>query len=52
MQALVADGVRTFVEVGPGSVLSGLVKRIDGSVTTMSIGSPADLAKAEASLGG
>jgi [acyl-carrier-protein] S-malonyltransferase len=52
VQGLVADGVRTFVEVGPGSVLGGLVKRIDGSVTTLAIGSPGDLAKAEASLGG
>ena len=31
------EGVRTFVEVGPGNVLSGLVKRIDRSVHTVSI---------------
>ena len=36
---LMRDGVRTFVEVGPGNVLSGLVKRIDRSVKAVSINS-------------
>jgi [acyl-carrier-protein] S-malonyltransferase len=36
---LMRDGVRTFVEVGPGNVLSGLVKRIDRSVKTVSVNS-------------
>ena len=31
------EGVKTFVEVGPGNVLSGLVKRIDRSVHTVSV---------------
>jgi len=52
VQGLVSDGVRTFVEVGPGGVLSGLVKRIDRSVTAVSVGSPDDLKAAEASLAG
>jgi [acyl-carrier-protein] S-malonyltransferase len=34
---LINDGVRTFVEVGPGNVLSGLVKRIDRSVKAVSV---------------
>jgi [acyl-carrier-protein] S-malonyltransferase len=34
---LVKEGVRTFVEVGPGDVLSGLVKRIDRSVKAISV---------------
>jgi [acyl-carrier-protein] S-malonyltransferase len=34
---LMREGVRTFVEIGPGNVLSGLVKRIDRSVHAISI---------------
>ncbi len=33
---MVADGATDFIEVGPGSVLQGLVKKIDASVTTQS----------------
>src|SRR5213595_2224429 len=36
---LMRDNVKTFVEVGPGNVLSGLVKRIDRSVKAVSINS-------------
>jgi [acyl-carrier-protein] S-malonyltransferase len=36
---LIREGVRTFVEVGPGNVLSGLVKRIDRSVKAVSVNS-------------
>ena len=34
---LVGHGVTTFVEVGPGNVLSGLLKRIDRSVKVFSV---------------
>jgi [acyl-carrier-protein] S-malonyltransferase len=34
---LISQGVTTFVEVGPGNVLSGLLKRIDRSVRTISV---------------
>ena len=43
--ALVREGVGTFVEVGPGTVLSGLVKRIDRSVTAVSVNNLAALNK-------
>ena len=46
-RGLIADGVRTFVEVGPGNVLSGLVKRIDRSVETISVNNLASLKKAK-----
>ncbi len=45
--ALVREGVQTFIEVGPGTVLSGLVKRIDRSVTTFSVNNLAALTKLE-----
>ena len=37
VRRLIAEGARTFVELGPGSVLAGLIKKIDRSVTVMSI---------------
>jgi [acyl-carrier-protein] S-malonyltransferase len=47
---LVHDGVTTFVEVGPGNVLSGLVKRIDRSVRTISVNDLASLERARGAL--
>jgi [acyl-carrier-protein] S-malonyltransferase len=47
---LVREGVRTFVEVGPGNVLSGLVKRIDRSVKAIPVNSLAALEKLEEAL--
>jgi [acyl-carrier-protein] S-malonyltransferase len=44
---LVRGGVRTFVEVGPGNVLSGLLKRIDHGVKTIPVNSAAGLRKLE-----
>jgi [acyl-carrier-protein] S-malonyltransferase len=44
---LIKDGARTFVEVGPGTVLSGLVKRIDRTVKTVSVNSLAALEQVE-----
>lgn len=43
MQAALAAGVTTFVEVGPGEVLAGLIKRIDRSATRWSLNSPASI---------
>ena len=35
---MVADGFDTFVEVGPGSVLSGLIRRIARQAATVQVG--------------
>ena len=42
---LMREGVKTFVEVGPGNVLGGLVKRIDRSVKSVSINNLSQLDK-------
>lgn len=39
IQWLIGEGVDTFVEIGPGSVLSGLIKKIDKSVRIFSVNS-------------
>jgi [acyl-carrier-protein] S-malonyltransferase len=47
---LASEGVTTYVEVGPGTVLSGLVRKIHRGATVLSFGSPDDLAGVEAAL--
>ena len=37
VQTMIEDGVDTFIEIGPGKVLSGFVKKIDDSVKIMHI---------------
>jgi [acyl-carrier-protein] S-malonyltransferase len=48
---LIGQGVTTFVEVGPGNVLSGLLKRIDKSVKTLSVNDLKALDEATETLG-
>ena len=50
MQQLIADGHTTFIELGPGKVLAGLMGRIDKSVKVISIEDVASLDAAVAAL--
>ncbi len=43
---LTGTGITTFIEIGPGQALTGMVKRIAKGVTTINISSAADLENA------
>jgi [acyl-carrier-protein] S-malonyltransferase len=45
VQKMIAMGVRRFVEVGPGNVLTGLIKRIDSSVELINVSDVAGIEK-------
>jgi [acyl-carrier-protein] S-malonyltransferase len=44
---MVADGATKFTEIGPGKVLQGLVKRINGNVKTSGFEKLADITVAD-----
>jgi [acyl-carrier-protein] S-malonyltransferase len=48
---LASEGVSTYVEVGPGTVLGSLVRKLQPSATVLSFGSPDDMAAVECALG-
>ena len=45
MRLLIGEGVQTFVEIGPGKVLCGLMRQIDRSKTCLNVGDEASLTK-------
>jgi [acyl-carrier-protein] S-malonyltransferase len=45
MRLLIAQGVQTFIEVGPGKVLCGLMRQIDRSKTCLNVSDEASLNK-------
>jgi [acyl-carrier-protein] S-malonyltransferase len=51
MQLLIHEGVDTFVEVGPGKVLSGLMRQISREVKCFNVEEAASLKAASANLG-
>jgi [acyl-carrier-protein] S-malonyltransferase len=52
VRRLVAEGVTTCVELGPGTVLAGLIRKIDRAVNVVSIDDADGLAAALEGLGG
>ena len=45
IEAMIADGVDRFIEIGPGKTLAGFIKKIDRNVTVINIEKVEDLEK-------
>ena len=50
VRRLASEGVSTYVEVGPGAVLSGLVRKIHKDASVFNIAAPDDLAAIDAAM--
>ena len=50
VQLLIQEGATVFVEIGPGKVLSGLMRQIDRSQTMLNVEDVASLEKTVAAL--
>lgn len=50
MERMIADGVDTFVEIGPGRTLAGFMRKIDRDVKVYNIGAWEDVEKVAAGL--
>ncbi len=51
IRRLLGEGVTTFIEVGPGRVLSGLIRQIERSARTLTVEDPASLEETLKELG-
>lgn len=45
VRRMIDDGITKFIEIGPGRVLSGLIKRLDKNLTVVNIEKPDDIEK-------
>ena len=50
MENLIAEGVDTFVEIGPGRTLAGFMRKISRDVTVYNVGAWADVEKVAQAL--
>ena len=50
IEYMVEAGVNTFIEIGPGNALTGMVKRIAKDVTTLNVSNPDEIQQAVAYL--
>lgn len=48
VEKMIADGIDTFIEIGPGKTLTGFMKKINKDVRMINIGTVDDLSKLEA----
>ena len=51
VEFLINQGVQTFIEIGPGKVLSGLMRQIDRSVRSLNVEDESSLRAAQEALG-
>ena len=50
VRSMIADGADTFVEIGPGTTLSGMIRRIDKGVRVFAVSDPESLKSFRAAL--
>ena len=51
VEKMIADGVDTFIEIGPGKTLTGFMKKIDKNVKCYNIDKVTDMDKVLEELG-
>jgi [acyl-carrier-protein] S-malonyltransferase len=52
VRRLASEGVTAYVEVGPGTVLSGLIRKVAREATVLNLEAPDQLAAIEALMAG
>ncbi len=51
IRRMLADGIDTFIEIGPGKTLTGFMKKIDKNAKAMNIEKLEDIEKVKEALG-